>query len=115
MNYKQLVLNLLTKFPNLKPREVIKLNKYFVEYIRELAEKVGIDTIKEYKRTSKLIQKYKQKWYDCIGNVLTILDVYADIARTQTQYEDFETMIASMVTPEEYEEFKCMVSVLEIK
>ena len=60
MDYKQLTLSLMTKFPNLKPWEIIKLNKYFVEYIRELAEKIGIDTIKEYKRTSKLIQKYKQ-------------------------------------------------------
>lgn len=61
MDYKTQVLELLTRFISLKPREVIKLNRYFTEYARQLAEKNGIDTIKEYKRTSKLIKLYNDK------------------------------------------------------
>jgi len=113
MNYKAQVLNLLLNFPTLKPRQIIKLNRYFVEYARELAEAVGIDTIKEYKRTSKLIEKYRAKWYDCIWTVWTILDVYDQIAKTQTQYEDSDTMIEHMVTPEEREELKCLADLLQ--
>lgn len=40
---------------------MIKLNRYFIEYARQLADKNNIDTIKEYKWTSKLIKIYEDK------------------------------------------------------
>jgi hypothetical protein len=61
MDYKKETIQLLTKFPKLKLWEMIKLNRYFLEYARGIAEANGIDTIKEYRWTSKLIEKYKVK------------------------------------------------------
>jgi hypothetical protein len=113
MNFKQEVIDLLSKFPLIKPREMIKLNRYFIEYTRELAEKCWLDTIKEYKRTSKLIKIYNDKGYDCLGTVRTILDIYDQIAKTQTHYEDSETMISNIVTTNEMEEMKCLVGLLQ--
>lgn len=112
MNFKELIKPMIKSFPYLKPREMIKLNKYFLEYARELASKNGIDTIKEYKRTSKLIELYNAKWFACFGNIRTILDMYDEIAKTQTQYKDCDTMFNSMVTPEELEELTCFYKLL---
>lgn len=115
MDYKKETIKLLTKFPKLKLWEMIKLNRYFLEYARGIAEANGIDTIKEYRWTSKLIEKYKVKWYDCFWHVWTLLDMYDQIAKTQIQYEDQDTMLEKMVTPEEFEEFKCLVWLLQKK
>lgn len=113
MDYKQIVLKLLKKFPRIRTWEVIKLNRYFLEYARSLAELNGIDTIKEYKRTSKLIDKYTAAGHDCFGKVWIILDIYDQISKTQTQYSDTETMLNSMLTTEELEEIECLVEILE--
>jgi len=61
MDYKKEILKIIVRFPYIKPWEMIKLNRYFLEYARQLAETAGIDTIKEYKRTSKLIKHYSSK------------------------------------------------------
>lgn len=91
---------------------MIKLNRYFIEYARQLADKNNIDTIKEYKWTSKLIKIYEDKWFDCFWTVWTILDTYDQIAKTQTQYEDSDTMFQTIVTVEEREELKCFLALL---
>jgi hypothetical protein len=41
--------------------------------------------------------------------------MYDQIAKTQIQYEDQDTMLEKMVTPEEFEEFKCLVWLLQKK
>lgn len=112
MDYKAIIINLMADFPSLKPWQMIKLNRYFIEYARELADKNKIDTIKEYKRTSKLIKLYEDKWHECFWTVWTILDTYDQIAKTQTQYEDCDTMFEVMVSPEEREELKCFLWLL---
>ena len=113
MDYKAIILKLLKKFPELKWWEMIKLNRYFLEYARLLAEKVGIDTIKEYKRTSKLINIYNSRDYTCFWDVRVILDTYSKIAETQTQYQDSETIIYSIATKEEVDQVKCFIELLD--
>ena len=115
MDYKQETLKLLTRFPKLKLWEMIKLNRYFLEYARGIAEANDIDTIKEYRWTSKLIEKYKIKWYECFWNVWTLLDMYDQIAKTQIQYSDWETMLAKIVSSEELAEFDCLIKLLQKK
>ena len=55
MNYKEKVIKLLDKFPAISPMDLVRLDKYYIEYLRELAKKAGIDPEKEYKWTNKLI------------------------------------------------------------
>lgn len=113
MNYKEKVIKLLEKFPNFSPIQLIKLERYYVEYLRELAIKNGVDPDREYKWTNKVIKMYSDKGYACVWEALTILGALNQSVALLNTHQDFMlNAVKQSVDKDEEEIMKCLLEAL---
>lgn len=112
MDYKWIIKTYLEQIPDIKPRELVRFSKYYIEYLRVLAKSNWIDPTKEYRWTNKVIEIYTNKWYACVGNIIMLLDMYISIATISTHYKDYDTIMKIIISEDELKEFKCLLEIL---
>lgn len=113
-DFKTKVIKLLEKFPIISPMDLVRLDKYYVEYLRELAKKNWIDPEREYKWTNKVIKIYSDKWYDCVWDALTIIQTLKEMALLMVNSTrwSIEWLVAWVVNPDEKDVLKCLYNAL---